>query len=240
MPEMPRKRTTGCCGSASVLVAVDVRRKDEQTARMTPTDVDVHCRCGILRGKLLGVSAETGSRMLCYCRDCQAFARFLGTPGMLDAQGGSEVFQTTQAQLRLASGQDKLACVRLSDKGLLRFYASCCRSPIGNMLARRRSPFLGIAQPFMDPGVGRTLDPVLGPVILSARSGAATAPLPPNRPKPNPILGVTHILRVIAASVLFGKHTPTPFFDANDKLVVTPEILTPERHQALRAGAAAS
>jgi hypothetical protein len=207
---------------------------------MTPTDVDVHCRCGTLRGKALGVSAETGSRMVCYCRDCQAFARYLGTPGILDAQGGSDVYQLTQSQLRIESGQDKLACVRLSDKGILRFYASCCRSPIGNMLARRRSPFLGLVQPFMDPGPGRALEDVIGPVILYARSEAATAPLPANRPKPNMILGFAHVFKVIGASVLFGKHTPTPFFDANDKLVVTPEILTHERHEALRAGTAAS
>jgi hypothetical protein len=130
--------------------------------------------------------------------------------------------------------------VRLSDKGILRFYASCCRSPIGNMLARRRSPFLGLVQPFMDPGPGRALEDVIGPVILYARSEAATAPLPANRPKPNMILGFAHVFKVIGASVLFGKHTPTPFFDANDKLVVTPEILTHERHEALRAGTAAS
>jgi Family of unknown function (DUF6151) len=178
--------------------------------------------------------------MVCYCRDCQAFARFLGTPGLLDAQGGSEVYQLTQSQLRIESGQDKLACVRLSERGLLRFYASCCRTPIGNMLARRRSPFLALARSFIDPGPSRSLEDVMGPVILYVRTESATAPLPADRPKPNSILGTARVLKTLAASVLFGKHTPTPFFDANDKLVVTPEVLTPDRHEALRTGSAAS
>lgn len=203
---------------------------------MTPIDVDVHCRCGSLRGKALGVSVETGSRMLCYCRDCQAFARFLGTPGILDAQGGSDIFQITQSQLRLDAGVDKLACVRLSANGLMRYYSSCCRTPVGNMLARRRSPFLGLVQPFMDPGAGRTLDQVLGPVLVHVRADAATSALPPD-PARSALLGYAHIFKVLAKSIVRGQHTPTPFFDASDQPLVTPEILTPERHEALRTGA---
>lgn len=207
---------------------------------MTPIDVDVHCRCGTLRGKALGVSAETGSRMVCYCRDCQAFARFLGTPGILDAQGGSDVYQLTQSQLRLDAGVDKLACVRLSADGLLRFYASCCRTPIGNMLARRRSPFLGLVQPFVDPGSGRTLEQVLGPVLVYVRADAATGPLPADSGRTKSLRGYAHVFKVLAKSIVRGQHTPTPFFDAHDQLVVKAEILTPEKHEALRAGTAVS
>jgi hypothetical protein len=202
---------------------------------MTPIDIDVRCRCGAMRGKALGVSPETGSRVYCYCRDCQAFARFLGTPGILDAQGGSDVFQLTQSQLRLETGIDKLACVRLSESGLMRFYAGCCRTPIGNMIARSRSPFFALVQPFMDPGEGRSLGDVLGPVRLYIKTDGATAPVQNDVSTLNKIGGFAHLFAVIIKGVLAGKHKPSPFFTPDGKPVVTPEILAPERHEALRA-----
>jgi hypothetical protein len=205
---------------------------------MTATDIDVHCRCGALRGKALGVSSETGSRIICYCRDCQAFARFLGGPGILDAHGGSEIFQLTQAQLRFDSGLDKLACVRLSETGMLRFYAGCCRTPIGNSMTRARSPFFGVVQPFMDPGAGRTLEQVLGPVRLYLQTQSAATPLPPNPAAPSTFRGFAHLAAVLLKGLLLGKHKPSAFFGADGKPAVTPEILAPERHQSLRAGTA--
>jgi hypothetical protein len=29
------------------------------------------------------------ARLTCYCKDCRAFARFVGLPGVLDASGGA-------------------------------------------------------------------------------------------------------------------------------------------------------
>jgi hypothetical protein len=206
---------------------------------MTPTDIDVRCRCGMLRGKALAVSTETGSRVICYCRDCQAFARFLGTPGILDAQGGSDVFQLTHSQLRIDTGSDKLACVRLSERGLLRFYAGCCRTPIGNTVARARAPLFVIVRPFMQPGEGRTLDQVLGPVSLHLQTKGATSPVPPDPSAPSAFRAGAHLAVNIVKGVLLGKHKPSVFFDADGKQLLTPEILSPERHQSLRTGAAA-
>jgi Family of unknown function (DUF6151) len=206
---------------------------------MTPTDIDVRCRCGTLRGKALGVSTETGSRAICYCRDCQAFARFLGTPGILDAQGGSEVFQLTHSQLRIDSGSDKLACVRLSERGLLRFYTGCCRTPIGNTMARARAPLFVIVRPLMQPGEGRTLDQVLGPVGLYLQAKSATGPVQLDPAAPSAFRAGTRLAVNIVKGLLLGKHKPSVFFDSDGKQLLTPEILTPERHQSLRTGAAA-
>jgi hypothetical protein len=44
--------------------------------------------------------------MVCYCRDCQAFARFLENPGMLDAAGGTEVVLVAPGRLRFTTGVD--------------------------------------------------------------------------------------------------------------------------------------
>lgn len=191
-----------------------------------------------MRGKALGMSADTSARIICYCRDCQAFARYLGTPDILDAHGGSEVIQLTQSQLRIETGLDKLACVRLSETGLARFYASCCRTPIGNTMARARSPFFGVIQPFLQPPAGGSLDQALGPVRLYLQTKSASSPVPPHPDAPSAFLGFAHVAAVIFKGMFRGAHKPSVLFTPDGKLSVTPEILGPERHQALRAGTA--
>jgi len=58
------------------------------------TDIPLRCACGELRGTALAASPTTGSRMICYCNDCQAFARFLGRPGVTDEHGGTDICST--------------------------------------------------------------------------------------------------------------------------------------------------
>jgi hypothetical protein len=154
---------------------------------------------------------------------------------MLDAFGGSDVYQTTPSQLRIDSGADKLACVRLSEKGLLRWYTACCRTPIGNMVPRARSPFIAIIQPFMDPGEGKTLDQLLGPPRLHMQKHGATAALPRDVEQQSSMRGFVQLVSVLVKGLLFGRHKPSPFFTAEGKPVVVPEVLTPARHDALRA-----
>jgi hypothetical protein len=55
-------------------------------------DLPLRCRCGHMRGVARKVSSSTGLRFTCYCKDCQAFARFLGQADMLDAAGGTDIF----------------------------------------------------------------------------------------------------------------------------------------------------
>jgi hypothetical protein len=202
---------------------------------MLTTDIAVRCRCGAVRGRALNASAATGTRLVCYCRDCQAFARFLGTPGILDPFGGSDAFQTTPSQLRIDSGADKLACMRLSEKGLLRWFTACCRTPIGNMLPGARSPFIVIVQPFMDPGEGRTLDQLLGPPLLRVKKDGAIAALPSDLEPRSSLLGFVQLARVLLKGIVLGRHKPSAFFSAEGTPVAMPEILTPARHEALRA-----
>ena len=70
---------------------------------MTSSDLLLACACGRVSGLVSGASASTGTRAVCYCDDCQAFARHLGDADrVLDANGGTEVFQTSAA--RVSSG----------------------------------------------------------------------------------------------------------------------------------------
>jgi len=60
----------------------------------------LQCRCGTIKGWV--GDTQSANRVVCYCRDCQAFARFLGQGSeTLDAQGGSDVIQTLPKNVSL-------------------------------------------------------------------------------------------------------------------------------------------
>jgi len=105
------------------------------------------------------VAPGTGFRFVCYCRDCQAFSRFLGRPDVLDAAGGTDIFQMPTGRLKLTAGTDAVRCLRFSDK-VFRWYTECCRTPIGNT-AGPRFPVVGVVHSFMDIE-GKSRDKVLG------------------------------------------------------------------------------
>jgi hypothetical protein len=190
------------------------------------------CACGALQGELS--EPLRGNRAVCYCDDCQAFARWLGRDDILDQWGGTDVFQVAPAKVRLTAGLDHLQLVRLSPKGLLRWYAGCCRTPVGNMLSNPRSPFVGLIHTFMDHKKdGAPRDARIGPPVGHIQGRFAVGGCPPHA---HPSAGVG----VIAKSVWFllgnavtGGHRPTPFFDDAGRPVRDARVLTKDERAAV-------
>ena len=142
-----------------------------------PLDVPLRCRCGRVRGVASDVSPSSGFRFVCYCKDCQAFAHFLERPDVLDPAGGTDIFQMPPACVKLTAGTETVRCLRLSDKGVLRWYTDCCRTPIGNTAASPRFPVVAVVHSFMiHGGDGRSRDEVLGPPLPHLRAFRRRAP----------------------------------------------------------------
>ena len=99
-----------------------------------PRDLQLQCRCGTVRAIAHGVTPQMGNHCVCYCDDCQAFPKALGRPDVVDANGGTDIFQLSQARLEFTHGLDRVAWLRLTPKGTARWYTSCCNTPIGNTL----------------------------------------------------------------------------------------------------------
>src|ERR1700757_5235893 len=98
------------------------------------TPAELRCRCGQVRGFVADASPDAVNRVVCYCEDCQAFAHQLGRADLLDAQGGSDIVQVAPASLTFIKGQNRIAGLRLTPKGLFRWHATCCNTPVGNTL----------------------------------------------------------------------------------------------------------
>jgi hypothetical protein len=187
-----------------------------------------------VRGVALGVSPESSSHVVCYCDDCQAFARFLETPGILDAHGGTDVFLVAPARIRMTEGFDAVESMRLSDKGILRWYAGCCRTPIANTVSAR-VPFIGIVHSFRSrEGDAPPPDNVLAkPVGIWARFAEGGAP--PDAHEKAPLALVARFNLNMLRWWVSGQGRPSPFFDAKTGAPrVRARVLGAAEREALR------
>lgn len=176
--------------------------------------------------------------MICYCDDCQSFARFLGTPEIMDGRGGTDIFQVPPAKVRITQGFDAVQCMRLSAKGMVRWYAGCCRTPIGNTVSGR-VPFVGVIHSFRArEGNSPPPDDMLAkPVGIWGRFAIGGAP--PGVYDKGPVSVIARFALNIGKWWLTGQGKPSPFFDAKTgKPCVEPKVLTPAERDALRASSA--
>jgi hypothetical protein len=192
------------------------------------------CRCGALRGTV--DTAAPHERIICYCADCQAYAHFLGRPGDdLDARGGTNAVLTVPSAITIARGAEQLACVRMTGRGPVRWYAACCNTPLANTGLSHRAAFASLLAPSLG-GAGLALDAAFGP---ARRYGFVKNAKGHPKPPQTPFAGV--LLRVVARSPkarLDGSYRRTPFFDvATDKPLAAPRILAPDERARLVAAA---
>jgi hypothetical protein len=190
----------------------------------------LECRCGTLKGCI--DTAKPVNRAVCYCRDCQAFAHFLGKPSeILDSNGGTDVVQTLPAKVTFTQGQDELACMRLSERGLVRWYAKCCNTPIGNTAADFRLSFIGLIHNCLE-APSASLDDSFGPVRMWSFTKNAK-----NKINGSPfgmVPGILRILAMILRARLNGAYRRTPFFlIATGAPIVTPKVLTMSEREAV-------
>ncbi|MCB1364527.1 MAG: hypothetical protein KDK02_10415 [Rhodobacteraceae bacterium] len=159
------------------------------------------CDCKAVRGHLQAGAAARGVHAVCYCRDCRAAELWLGRPD--PAPGPVDVFQTTPDMIRFQSGTDRLGLLRLSPKGLMRWYATCCNAPLFNTLASPRLPFAALHVARLDSPES------VGPVRVHSfvpRPGGRSA----HRGWGRMIL---RLVTGMGGARLSGRWRRTPFFD---------------------------
>lgn len=167
-----------------------------------------------------------GNRLVCYCDDCQSFAKFLGrAKEILDAHGGTDIFQMSSAHLEITQGIEFLECLRLTPNGVVRWYADCCNTPVGNTLPTRQIPFVSLIHTCMAVG-NQSLDELIGPVRAGVNGRYARGDRAEINAHDKASLCVLfRVYRKLIAWRLRGDHKRTPFFDETGVPVVEPRIL---------------
>jgi hypothetical protein len=209
MPQFFDRLETAFCGETFDLGA------NEGTGMLL--DIPLRCRCGHMLGIARSVSPATGFRFICYCKDCQAFSRFLGRPDVLDAAGGTNIFQMPPGRMKLTKGTDALRCVSFSNK-VLRWYTVCCQTPIANTASVPHFPVVGLIHSFMDHKTDhRSRDEQLGPPLCRIYERSAIGPLPSNAPKPPSLRVFVRRASMMLGWWVHGLTRPSPFFDDRTK-----------------------
>lgn len=210
----------------------------------------LQCKCGMVRGHI--DSTGLHNRLICYCTDCRAFARFLagaaaaagtdaetGTGAILDVAGGTEIIQLAQSRLHFSSGEAQLAALKLTENGMVRWYCQCCFTPIGNTLASPTGAFIGVihsclqpANPEADSGKDPSAD-------LGADFGAKIALLNTNTAlgsiKQRGLAGVLwRFLLLMLSERLSGRYRRSPLFTQAGLLRLTPKVLTKAELEQLK------
>jgi hypothetical protein len=192
-------------------------------------DAMLRCRCGEVRGHVRDAAPTTVNRVVCLCDDCQAFLHHLGRADLLDAHGGTDIVQVAPASLTFEAGVERIVGVRLTPKGLYRWYADCCKTPVGNTVGPA-IPFVGIvAQAFASP------DDLFGKPVGAIYGKYAVGEPPAGSANLNPRL-LGRALRMVLGWRLRGKTWPHPFFDRASRAPTRPvTTLSRAERDALRA-----
>lgn len=193
----------------------------------------LRCRCGRLRGSV--TPARTTQRVVCYCRDCRAYACHLGGGDVLDAQGGTEIVASLPAKLRFDAGSEALACLSLSPRGLLRWYAHCCGTPIGNTARNPKLAYVGLVHSCLEQDAP-ALAHSFGPLRMVVNPGSALRPVQ-KRPALATAASLFGLATTLLGARLGGGWRDNPFFDAGTAAPVrSVQVLTPaERTRAYAA-----
>lgn len=194
---------------------------------------EFRCRCGEVRGVVTNASPRTVNRVICYCGDCQAFVHKLGRADLLDAHGGSDIVQVAPASFAFTKGQDRIRGLRLTSKGLYRWYASCCNTPVGNTLTPA-VPFVGILVTAFDQGAQRA-DDVFGRPTGAIQGKHAVG----GAPAGSTGINLSLFLRALGKILRWrfgGKAWPHPFFARDRDAPIYPvDVLSHDEREVLRS-----
>ncbi len=198
---------------------------------MPMTDLSLQCTCGAVRGILRDVSPSTVFHFVCHCGDCRTFLRHIGrAEDLLTAHGGTPVVHTTPARVTLQAGKDNVGLLRLSPRGLLRFYATCCNTPLGAMLDQPNAPLMSLSRAVLSDDAHNHLGPAIGIRGRSATGDPSTLDAAEKVP-----LGV--VARMAGRMVLRrlqGEARPSPFHHPDGTVIAAPVVLTKEERAAAR------
>jgi hypothetical protein len=180
--------------------------------------IAIACSCGQVQGHITDFSVDTSNRVVCHCKDCRKFTLWTGHSEMVDPHGGLDIIQVAQSQIVFDQGVEQIRCARLSQKGMFRFYADCCRMPLGNAMSRG-VPLIGLpAQLF----VQNPAQPIGNAVGIHGKS--ATTPAP-NAHGSVPVAMLGRIVRLLVKWKFKSRGASTPFFHSDGKPVADPILI---------------
>lgn len=187
-------------------------------------DVDLQCRCGKIKGQIKQVSPSAVKQLVCYCEDCRKFALHLQSEGgSINQFGGSELYLAAPAKVEIIEGKQQLACLRLTRKGIYRWYSQCCNTPIANTVGIKL-PLVTVYQDFVAAEQTSALQSQVED-LGAVNEDEALKPLPKALLGASPGITKFKLIVKLLSWKLTGKGKPNPFFENSGRAKVKPLIL---------------
>jgi hypothetical protein len=138
--------------------------------------------------------------------------------------------QTSPPCLTIEQGIEHVGCIRLSPKGLLRWYATCCNTPLANMLDKPGLPFIGVQRCTLPDDAESILGPSTGIQGRFATGDRSTLQAHNTAPM---VVFVRTAYR-LGVNVLRGQARPSPFHKPDGSFITTPTVLSKDQRNAAR------
>ena len=127
----------------------------------------------------------------------------------MDEQGATEIVPTYPADVQITQGLEYIRGLRLSDKGMYRWYADCCRTPLAN--ANPDTSYMGMVHNWLHLSPEQRQE-IFGPIF--AQTDGKSIPF--------------RVFPVMARFFLYGlwkkKGSPHPFY--GEPALAEPKILS--------------
>jgi hypothetical protein len=160
---------------------------------------------------------------------------YLGRPDLLDEHGGTDVVQVPPNMIAYDRGLEQIVGMRLSKKGMYRWYASCCKTPLGNTIVPA-VPFIGLPlEIFRSASDAQRIEDVFGKPRSRVMGKFAVGGAPEGSTG-FPLRALAQALTKVLGWKLTGKTWPHPYFDEVTRAPKYPvTVLQPQDREALRA-----
>lgn len=195
--------------------------------------INIECDCGAVKG-IVESKYLKGYRAICLCDDCQAYAHYIQRADTLDVNGGTDIIPVMPSHYTFQAGTENLKCVRLSGKGMFRWYASCCNSPMGNSMSSSVIPYVGVpARVFAKKNSAEQIENEFGPVRERIQAQFAKGPLPSLSQKKVSFPFILRAIKLIVFAMLTGGGKSSPFLKKDGKPISEPYILSENERESL-------
>ncbi|WP_345725514.1 DUF6151 family protein [Qipengyuania mesophila] len=137
-----------------------------------------------MAGEIEKATAAEGDYVVCHCTDCRDLVRHFGHEArLLDAHGGTALYQSRCARMRIDRGRERLAELHMTEGPTLRWYASCCDTPLFNTYRNGRIPYVTTLLANCDAAARASLGEPLGHLFIGDATGDTSGlkPLSMNR-----------------------------------------------------------
>lgn len=185
-------------------------------------DLAVRCQCGSLAGTITGVSPRRVNRVVCHCQGCTSYAQALGrAERIFDEHGGTDVIHVSPRAVVFDTGIEHIACARMTERGALRWYARCCRTPLAHTLPSPGVPFLAINHAcIVWPGAA-SRDDIVGPVRARLNGRFARGQMRRLRADRRALISMlAHYLPLFGWWLVRGDARRSPFWDRSARRFV--------------------